>query len=67
MTGSQLAAIRRTLCGTNTAAFGRALGYQGKDISVAASVRRLETMERVPEWFAKLAAIYASGVAKIPI
>jgi hypothetical protein len=59
MTGAQLQAIRRKLYGTDTAKFGRAIGLSGKDTSVEASVRRLETMDQVPEWFAKLATIYA--------
>ena len=60
MTGPELAAIRRALCGTDTAAFGRALGLGGNDRTVAASVRRLEIAQRVPEWLAKLAAAYRS-------
>ena len=57
MTGATLAAIRRELCPGVAGAieFGRALGYQGTDESVGVCVRRLETMDRVPEWFAKLA------------
>src|SRR6185312_12251305 len=58
MTGRELQAIRHQLCGSNTAEFGRLLGYQGKDASVSVSVRRLETMERIPGTIAKLAAIY---------
>lgn len=58
MTGQQLAAIRRDLCGTDTAAFGRALGINGKDEAIASSVRRLETRPNIPRWYAKLAAIY---------
>jgi hypothetical protein len=70
MSGPELAAIRRALCGTDTAAFGRAIGYQGKDTSVSVSVRRLETMDRVPEWFAKLASIYVARprlMTKVPL
>ncbi len=58
MSGRELASIRRTLCGTNTGAFGRALGYAGNDATLAASVRRLEIMEKVPGSIAKLASIY---------
>lgn len=59
MTGPQLAAIRRELCGTDTVSFGRALGIDGEDASIASSVRRLETRNRVPGWYARLAAIYS--------
>jgi hypothetical protein len=63
MTGNELQQIRKTLCGTDTVTFGRALGlcYNQTDNhkSVAASVRRLESMDKIPEWFAKLASIYA--------
>jgi hypothetical protein len=55
MTGAQLAEIRRELCGTDAVAFGRMLGLQGKDASVAASLRRLETRETISEWFAIIA------------
>lgn len=61
MTGKELADIRRVLCGTDTATFGRALGLGGTDESVSASVRRLETANRVPEWYAKLATIYSEN------
>lgn len=65
MTGPELQAIRHKLCGSNTAEFARMLGYQGTtDASLSASVRRLETMERVPEWFAKLATIYSGSPSR---
>lgn len=64
MTGAELREIRKALYGEGdeaTASFARALGL-GSSISaqasLAASVRRLEAMWRVPEWFAKLAVIY---------
>lgn len=61
MTGAELQAIRKALCGTDTVKFGRALGLaqNGADATIAASVRRLEAMERVPRWFEILASIYA--------
>lgn len=58
MTGTQLAAIRRDLCGTDTVSFGRALGMDGGAASIASNVRRLETRDRIPGWYAKLAGIY---------
>jgi hypothetical protein len=58
MTGPELAAIRRALCGTNTATFGTVLGLGGNSVTVAQQVRRLETRDKIPEWFARLAAIY---------
>lgn len=65
MTGPELQAIRHKLYGTDTVGFGRAIGYQGNDPTVSAGVRRLETMARVPQWFAKLATIY-SDMGKVP-
>ena len=61
MTGPELQAIRRQLCGTDTLTFGRMLGYAGKDSAVPANVRRLETMDEIPGWFAKLATIYVKN------
>lgn len=65
MTGPELQAIRRKLCGTDTTAFGRMLGYKGKDRSVSVSVRRLETMAQIPGQTATLAALLLKQERKI--
>ncbi len=51
MTGADLKAIRVKLCGATiagTITFGRSIGCEGDDRSVAAGVRRLETYAQVP-------------------
>ena len=58
MTGAQLQAIRRQLCGTDTHSFGRALGLGSTQKSIEATMRRLETARKVKRTYAILAAIY---------
>lgn len=55
MTGPELAAIRKDICGTNTAAFGRMLGLSGNEATRSQGVRQLETYDTIPEWFAIIA------------
>ena len=59
MTGSELAAIRKSL-GLSTTQWGRALGYSGTDASVSASVRRLEARhdDAIPTTVGRLALMY---------
>lgn len=58
MTGQELQALRIKLCGATidgTIAFGRSIGCEGNDASVAAGMRRLECSEKVPARVALLA------------
>jgi hypothetical protein len=49
------------LCGVDTAAWGRALGYLGADATVASAIRRLEARrDNVPETTARLARMFDS-------
>ena len=59
MTGAELKAIRKRL-GLTTLAFGRALGYQGDDVSVAHAVRRFESSKgrKILPTMAKLIWMY---------
>ena len=64
MTGPQLSLIRNKL-GLTRLEWGRALGYTGEDEGVQASIRRTETMDRVPSQVARLAEMYQRhGVPK---
>ena len=64
MTGPQLRAIREHFDLTRLQ-WGRALGYTGEDEGVQASIRRTETMDRVPSQVARLAEMYQRhGVPK---